>query len=175
MLATHCLICFSSLFLSLECFEGFGSLFSCPHLSHAKEISNKLQEWNWVPLRWNFFFTAPREFNSGGGRGPAYQATGQVWGLTAWLQTIWTHSTRPSCLSGQQVWEREAAQTRCFSTQQSGKSLCPPAPNPDPSSLFSMPFCYAECDCWFLSCLLPSLTQAGPTYFPESLIQSTNM
>ena len=80
----------------------------------------------------------------------------------------------PSWLSGQQVWEREVAQTRGFSTQQSGKSLCPSAPNSDPSSLLFMPFCYAECDCWFLSCLLPSLTQAGPTYIPESLTHSVS-
>lgn len=47
---------FLPLFLVTPVLWGFGSLFSCPCLSHTKEISNKPKEWNWVTLRCGFFF-----------------------------------------------------------------------------------------------------------------------
>lgn len=167
----------SSVSLPFSCpcsaLRDFGSLFSCPHLSLAKEISNKLQEWNWVPLRWNFFLW---EFKSGGCRGPTYQATGQVWGLTAWLQTImnplYNAQLAPRSAG---VREGSCSNQRLLHTTEWKVSLS--APNPDPSSLLSMPFCYAECDCWFL--LSPSFLNSGRAHLhpwvTHSLIQSTNM
>ena len=173
MLATHCLICFSSLFLSLECFEGFGSLFSCPHLSHAKEISNKLQEWNWVPLRWNFFFTAPREFNSGGGRGPAYQATGQVWGLTAWLQTIMNPLYKAQLpLRSAGVREGSCSNQMLLHATEWKVSL---SSSPKSRSFLSVLYAILLCRVWLLvSFLSPSFPNSGRAHLLPRVTHSVN-
>lgn len=158
MLATHGFICFSSLFLSLECFERLWQSF---FLSTSFPCQRNFKQTPRVKLgtfKVKLLFMAPREFKSGGCRGSTYQATGQVWGLTAWLQTIinplYNAQLAPRSAG---VREGSCSNQRLLHTIEWKVSLS--APNPDPSSLLSMPFCYAECDCWFL--LSPSFLNSG--------------
>lgn len=128
-------LCLTS-FLVAGVLCGLESLSACPRLSHTKEISNKLEEWNWAALRWSFFHSAQwiqewwlqRPLLSGHRAGE---------GL---LNGLITDHKEPTlcCSAGSQVSRcerREAAQTRGFSAQQGGRPLCPSAPNQEPSSL----------------------------------------
>ena len=103
---------------------------------------------------------APREFKSGGCRGPAYQDTGQVWGLTAWLQTIMNPLYNAQlALRSAGVREGSCSNQRLLHTTEWKVSL---SFSPKSRSFLSALYAILLCRVWLLvSFLSPSFPNSG--------------
>lgn len=123
-----------------------------------------------------FFSILPSESKSSGFGVPSYLAAGEVWDFSTLpdCRPLSTHSVLPSQQPGQRCERESCSNQRHPHTMESNVSF---SFSPKPRLFLSIlchTSCCAEVGCCFLSCLLPSPTQARPIYIPESLSYSIN-